>query len=206
MEPIFSPDELQEAVDSAAHEDPLPVVLAWLQAGARPSCRGLKQAAAEGRSNVFVALLGASNQKVLPALRTCRAMMDSDEMMDAWLARLTPADLNRGPFSNEAPAWFRAFECTPCHDENGRFDPARAARLHRVLAKMQNAGAYLQALEHDPDIGLDAPATQSPHHDALRALLRVPHERAALGAVADEAMADGFADQPVTASRGRRRL
>ncbi|MGF6570118.1 hypothetical protein [Paraburkholderia fungorum] len=205
MEPNLSPDELQHAVDSAAERHPLLVVLAWLKAGARPSHRGLLSAATEGRTGAFCALLDASDHEMVTDLTTCSVMLDNDDMLDAWLARVTPADLNRGAVDHQAPAWFRAFMYTPSVDDNDRADPARVARLPSVLAKLRDAGANLQSLEHDPDIGLNGTAEPDPHYDALRTLLRIPHERAVLRAVADEAMTDGSADQPTTAT-GRRRL
>lgn len=202
MEPNLSTERLERGLALAVSSSPLPVVLGWLQAGARPTLGTIGNAIEQHRAAAFCALLNHIDRTVratLPELMTSRDMLDDDDMLDAWIDRLTPDDLNERPAGCDVPMWFIAFIHTPAVDHNDMPDRARGARLPYVLAKLRNAGADLDAMRGDPDhYGLDsvdrsAVVWLDDHYVALRMLLRVPYERKELHAVVDEALAEAAA-------------
>ncbi|WP_234774525.1 hypothetical protein [Paraburkholderia tropica] len=181
MEPNLNRWRLENELVLAVINAPLLVVLGWLHAGSRPTLRTLENAAELGRLSVFRTLLDhldRSGRAALPDLMDCEAMLDDDDMLDAWLERLTPDELNEQTGRFDYPAWFVAFINTPVVDRENQYDGARAARLPHVLAKLRDAGANLFAMGNDPDeIGfwLD----DDPHYAALRMLQRIRLEREA---------------------------
>ncbi len=191
MEPSISPKRLEKGLELATIDAPLPVVLAWLQAGARPTREAIGYAIAQQRMDVFHAMLDSRERRShdeLIALVEHSAMLGDDDALDVWLDRLTPDDLNTCPDGFDYPAWFVAFIRTPATDNSGLPDRVLAARLPHVLGKFRQAGANLQAMENDPDYGLNGRAEPCPHYDTLRIMLRIPYEHTELHAVVDQAM------------------
>lgn len=192
MEPNLTRRQLDNRLARAVIKSPLSVVLAWVQAGARPTLQTLENAAEVWRRPlVFRALLDHLDQAeraALPELMKCQALMDDDDMLDAWLDRLTPAALNECTLVSNRPfpMWFVAFIATPAVDENDQPDRARAARLPHVLAKFRNAGADLLAMGRDPD-GIGFWLDDDPHYAALRIVMRIRLQREAEDAAAHAA-------------------
>ncbi|HDR8994523.1 TPA: hypothetical protein QDB01_000400 [Burkholderia vietnamiensis] len=153
----------------AVRDGPMLVVEAWLQSGVMPDENTVS--AALQRSDPLPALdtILAAAPHLVPTTLVRSRVMGNDPVLDLVLQHTSPEVLNQRGMS-AFPIWLNAFAKTPDYDPSTEtYNESMAMRLPTVLAKLEHAGADLEAVRESPYVRL----SENVHGQVLRQALGI---------------------------------
>lgn len=185
------PDEHQEPLPSsldlqwqrhlalAVRDGPLLVVEAWLQSGVKPDENTVSAALQRDDPIPALDVVLASTPHLVPSTLLRSRVMGNDPVLDLVLLHTSPEVLNDRGMS-AFPIWLNAFAKTPDYDRHTEtYSESMALRLPTVLAKLEHAGADVEAMRDSPYVR----EAQNLHGAVLRQALGIEPALALQGRV-----------------------